>query len=233
MRYFGVFETVRVENGKSVLVDYHYKRLKRSAKVLKIPLKLSFEEFKEEIEKNACFPLSLVRFTLFKDGKYEISCRVCEKKKKVSLFLVKEIRRNFSPLTLHKKIDIMDSLYAFEIAKNKGYDEALLLDVNGFISETAFANIFFVKNGVFFTPSLKTGCLPGTRREFLIRTLKQMGIPVFEGFYTLKDLILADEVFITSARYDVAKVEKIGEKKLESPPIKSYTERVKKLFIEN
>ncbi|MEO2069073.1 MAG: aminotransferase class IV [Desulfurobacteriaceae bacterium] len=230
MKYFGIFETVRVENGKAVLIDHHYKRIKRSAKVLKIPFSLSFEEFKEEIEKNASFPVSLVRLTIFKDGSYEVSSRVCEKKEEVSLILIDDIRRNFSPLSLHKKVDIMDSLYALEKAKERGGDEALLLDVNGFVSETAFANIFFVKNGIFFTPSLRTGCLSGTRRSFLIKTLRQMGVPVFEGFYTLKDLFLADEVFIVSARYDIARVKNINGKELPPLPIKSYRERLLKLF---
>ncbi len=222
---FGIFETVRVEKGKAVLVDYHYRRMKRSSECLEIPLSLSLEKFKEEIEKNAKFEISLVRLTLYRNGNYDVSSRPCEKKDSVTLIPVNSIRRCYSTLSLHKTIDIMDSLYALEEARRKGGDEALLFDTNGFISETAFANIFFVKDGVFFTPSLKTGCLPGTRREFILELLKEMGVPAFEGFYTLKDLLSADEIFITSARYDTAWVKRIGEEEFKEPNGKSWSKR--------
>lgn len=223
---FGIFETVRVERGKTVLVDYHYKRMRRSSNFLEIPFSLSLKEFKEEIEARANFEVSLVRFSLYKDGRYKISSRPCEKKESVVLVPVSSIRRYYSPLSIHKTIDIMDSLYAFEEAKKKGGDEALLLDTNGFISETAFANIFFVKENVIFTPSLQTGCLCGTRREFILELLKEMRVPVFEGFYTLKNLYTADEVFITSARYDAALVKQIGKRETKQMEGKSWSERI-------
>ena len=223
---FGIFETVRVEKGRAILVDYHYRRMKRSSECLEIPFSFSLKKFKEEIERNAKFEVSLVRLTLYRNGNYDVSSRPCEKKDSVTLIPVDSIRRYYSTLSLYKTIDIMDSLYALEEAKRKGGDEALLFDTNGFISETAFANIFFVKDGVFFTPSLKTGCLPGTRREFILELLKEMGVPAFEGFYTLEDLLSADEVFITSARYDAAWVKRIGKKEFKEPNGKSWSERI-------
>ena len=83
-----------------------------------------------------------------------------------------------------------------------------------------------MKDGILFTPSLKTGCLPGTRREFILELLKEMGVPTFEGFYTLEDLLSADEVFITSARYDAAWVKRIGKKEFKEPNGKSWSERI-------
>ncbi|ADY73360.1 aminotransferase class IV [Desulfurobacterium thermolithotrophum DSM 11699] len=225
-RSFGIFETVRVENGKAIFVNYHFRRLKKSSKLLKIPLSLSLEEFKKRIEESADYEVSLVRLTLYKNGNYNIYSRPCQKKTSVTLIPVNSIKRYYSPISLHKTIDIMDSIYAIEEARKLGGDEALLFDINGFISETAFANIFFVKDGVFFTPSLKTGCLPGTRREFILNLLKEMDIPIFEGFYSLEDLISADEVFITSARYDVAQVKRVGKVELKTPAGKSWGKRI-------
>ena len=222
----GIFETVRVEKGKAVLVDYHYRRMKRSSECLEIPFSFSLEKFKEEIERNAEFEVSLVRLTLYRNGNYDISSRPCEKKGSVTLIPVDNIKRCYSALSIYKTIDTMDSLYALEKARRKGGDETLLFDTNGFISETAFANIFFVKDNVFFTPSLKTGCLPGTRREFILELLREMEIPAFEGFYTLEDLLSADEVFITSARYDTVLVKRIGKKELKKPNGKSWSERI-------
>lgn len=230
---FGIFETVRVEKGKAILVDHHYRRMKRSSECLEIPLSLSLKKFKEEIEKNAKFEVSLVRLTLYRNGNYDVSSRPCEKKGSITLIPVDSIRRYYSTLSLHKTIDIMNSLCALEEARKKGGDEALLFDTNGFISETAFANIFFVKDGVFFTPSLKTGCLPGTRRKFILGLLKEMGVPAFEGFYTLEDLLSADEVFITSARYDAAWVKRIGEKEFKEPNGKSWSKRILDIIYES
>ena len=127
----------------------------------------------------------------------------------------------------------MDSIFALETAKKAGGDEALLFSVDGFISETAFANIFFVKDGVFYTPSIKTGCLPGTRRTFILDLLKTMGVPCIEGFFTLKELLDADEVFITSARDDAVPVVKIGNKNLKEVNGKRWAERIKEIIKES
>jgi branched-chain amino acid aminotransferase len=211
---FGIFETVRVENGKAVLPELHYDRLSRSSKALAIPLNISFEEFTSEVEKHACFSICLVRLTLYRNGNYGFSCRKCEFKEPISLMPFYGIKRCYSDLSMHKTADIMSSLYALEKAKDKGFDDVLLFDSNGFISETAFANIFIVRNGIFLTPSLKTGCLQGTRRKLLIELLRDKGFNVIEGFFTLNDALSSDEVLVTSTRYDVTSISRIGGEKL-------------------
>jgi len=231
-RYFGIFETVRVENGIPVLLSYHYERILKSSRSLGIPFSLDEESFKELLLNNATFPVSLVRFTVFRDGSVEVKARPCEKREKVHLIPVRKVKRCYSELSLHKTIDIMDSIFALEVAKEAGGDEALLFSVDGFISETAFANIFFVKDGIFYTPSLKTGCLPGTRRAFILDLLKTMGVPCIEGFFTLRELLNADEVFITSARDDAVPVVKVGNRELKKALGKSWAERIRDVIRE-
>ncbi len=232
MERFGVFETVRVEKGKAVLIEYHYRRIRESSRTLSLPFDLSPEEFEERITEAAGNGLKLVRFTLFRSGKTEISVRECRKRESVSLLPVYSVKRVFSALSLHKTVDVMDSIYALEEAKKAGYDEALLFDEKGFLSEAAFANLFFYRNGILFTPSLKTGCLPGTRREFLRELCREIGLPLIEGFFTLKDLLTADEVFITSAREDICPVRKVGQfpvKRVEGKPL---YQRIKEVIEE-
>ena len=230
MERFGVFETVRVENGRAVLIDYHYRRLKGSSLSLELPFSLSLKEFREKVERAAGSGTKLVRFTLFKNGKVEIETRECLKRNCVSLLPVYSVKRYFSSISLHKKVDIMDSLFALSEAQKRGYDEALLFDEKGFVSETAFANVFFYRNGILFTPSLKTGCLPGTRREFIKNLCKEMGLPLIEGFFELKELLTADEVFITSAREDTCPVVKIGEYHLKEPSGKPLYIRIREVI---
>jgi len=232
MERFGIFETVRVENGKPVLIEYHYSRMERSSRLLSIPFSLSLSEFKTQIVKAAGTGTKLVRFTLFKSGKVELEPRECLKRESVSLFPVYSVKRCFSALSCHKTVDVMDSLYALEEAKRKGFDEALLFDAKGFVSETAFANVFFYRNGILFTPSIKTGCLPGTRREFIKEVCSEMGVPVVEGFFEIKELLQADEVFITSAREDICPVRKIGNYPLKEVEGKPFYTRLKTVIEE-
>lgn len=226
MERFGIFETVRVENGKPILIEYHYRRFKRSSTTLNIPFHFSFEEFTRKVVEAAGDGTKLVRIALFKNRQVEINVRTCRKRNAVTLLPISSIKRCFSPLTLHKTVDIMDSLFAIKEAQKRGYDEALIFDEKGFVSETAFANIFFYSNGTLFTPSLKTGCLPGTRREFIKNLCRNMGIPLIEGFFHLDDLLSADEIFITSAREDVCPVVRIKNFPIKEPPGKPLFKRI-------
>ncbi|SNR65086.1 aminotransferase class IV [Desulfurobacterium atlanticum] len=229
MEKFGIFETVRVENGKAVFISYHYERLRKSAVSLDIPFSISLEKFNSVVEKECGDGLNLVKFVLYHDGNFTVSTRECFVPKEVSLTFDFSVRRKKDFLSDFKTLSIYDSLYALLKAKNKGFDEVVLLDTSGFVSETAFANIFFLKNGVVFTPSLETGCLPGTRREIVIEILKEMGVPVIEGFFKPEFLLSAEEAFITSARYDVVRVSYIDGKKFKVEGI-SFTDRVKKVI---
>jgi branched-chain amino acid aminotransferase len=227
-----LFETVRVENGLPVLIDYHYRRLKRSSETLNVPFDLSFGEFKRVISEASPEGTNLVRFTLKENGEWEIQVRKCVKRSSVKLLPFTLIRRCYSFLSEHKISDTTGSKIALNTAQKKGFDEALLFDCKGFVSETCFANVFFYKDGILFTPSLKTGCLRGTRREFIKDLSREMEIPLVEGFFTLKELLEADEVFITSAREDACLVERIGKVELKKPRGIPISQRIKKVITE-
>ncbi|WP_022846726.1 MULTISPECIES: aminotransferase class IV [unclassified Desulfurobacterium] len=227
---FELFETVRVENRKAIFIDRHYERIQRSAIILKIPFNLPKEDFKTLIEDAA--PESgnyLVKFTLSYSGKTSISFRECQIPGEISLMFSDRIKRKNDFLSRHKTSSIYESIIAVQAAREKGFTEVILSDTKGFISETAFANIFFVKNGVFFTPSLETGCLPGTRRAIVLEILKEMNVPVFEGFFTKEKILKADEVLITSTRYDVVSVHRIEDKNFNLAG-KTWGERLKKVM---
>lgn len=88
----------------------------------------------------------------------------------------------------------VNSILASQEAKEKGYDEALLLDINGFVAEGPGSNIFFEKDGKIFTPP-PGNILPGITRATVIELCKELSIPIEEKLFTIEELKQADAVF--------------------------------------
>ncbi|HJT74108.1 MAG TPA: branched-chain amino acid transaminase [Chitinophaga sp.] len=88
----------------------------------------------------------------------------------------------------------VNSILASQEAKEKGYDEALLLDMNGYVAEGPGANIFFEKDGKIFTPP-PGNILPGITRATVIELCHELGIPLEEKLFTVDELKTAESVF--------------------------------------
>ncbi len=88
----------------------------------------------------------------------------------------------------------VNSILASQEAKEKGFDEALLLDINGFVAEGPGANIFFEKDGKLFTPP-PGNILPGITRATVIELCHELNIPIEEKLFTIEELRTADAVF--------------------------------------
>ena len=96
----------------------------------------------------------------------------------------------------------VNSILASQEAKAKGYDEALLTDMNGYVAEGPGANVFFEKNGKLFTPP--TGnILPGITRATVIEICKELNIPVEERLFTTDELKQADAAFFCGTAAEV------------------------------
>lgn len=96
----------------------------------------------------------------------------------------------------------VNSILASQEAKEKGYDEALLLDMNGFVAEGPGANIFFEKDGKIFTPP-PGNILPGITRATVIELCKELNIPIEEKLFTIEELRTADSVFYCGTAAEV------------------------------
>jgi branched-chain amino acid aminotransferase len=96
----------------------------------------------------------------------------------------------------------VNSILASQEAKEKGYDEALLLDINGFVAEGPGANIFFEKNGKLFTPP-PGNILPGITRATVIELCQELGIPLEEKLFTVDELRQAESVFYCGTAAEV------------------------------
>uniref|UniRef100_A0A7C5AMW0 Branched-chain-amino-acid aminotransferase n=1 Tax=Desulfobacca acetoxidans TaxID=60893 RepID=A0A7C5AMW0_9BACT len=124
----------------------------------------------------------------------------------------------------------VNSILAKREALQAGYDEAILLDPEGFVSEASGENIFMVKEGVLRTPPL-TSILPGITRDSVLTLARDQGIPVREGRFSLDDLYLADEAFLTGTAAEVTPVREVDGRRIGRVTPGPLTQRLQQLFF--
>jgi len=125
-----------------------------------------------------------------------------------------------------------NSVLAKREAKFGGYDEAIMLDVNGFVSEGSGENIFVVKKGVLHTPDLASSILEGITRETVMTLAREEGIPVVETRITREQLWLADEVFFTGTAAEVTPVREVDNRSIGDGTPGPITKRLQARFFE-
>ena len=125
-----------------------------------------------------------------------------------------------------------NSVLAKREAKLGGYDEAVMLDTNGYVSEGTGENIFIVKNGIIATPDLSCSILGGITRDTLITLAREEGIPVHEGRITRDQLWLADEVFFTGTAAEVTPVREVDDRSIGSGAVGPITKRLQARYFD-
>jgi branched-chain amino acid aminotransferase len=105
-----------------------------------------------------------------------------------------------------------NSVLAKREAKFGGYDEAIMLDANGYVSEGSGENIFVIKKGIIYTPDLASSILEGITRDTVITLAKEMGFEVREQRITRDQLWLADEVFFTGTAAEITPVREVDNR---------------------
>ena len=123
------------------------------------------------------------------------------------------------------------ALARVEALKN-GYDEAIMLNSNGKVAEGSAENIFIVKNGIIKTPPLSADILNGITRDSVIRLIKANGIKLIQKNITLKELLKADEVFMTGTAAEVKSVSKINKTLIGNGKIGKITKTLQKSFVD-
>jgi branched-chain amino acid aminotransferase len=102
-----------------------------------------------------------------------------------------------------------NSILANQEATHDGYDEALLLDPQGYVSEGSGENVFIVVKGALHTPDLSSGALNGITRDTIFTFAKEMGIPVVERRITRDEVYCADEAFFTGTAAEVTPIREL------------------------
>jgi len=126
----------------------------------------------------------------------------------------------------------VNSILAKREAKAAGYDEALLLDHQGYISEGSGENIFFVKKGMIQTPPYSSAILGGLTRDSVISIARDMGLRIKAQSFTRDELWLADEVFLTGTAAEVTPVVEIDNRAVGAGKPGEITQAVQQRFFE-
>lgn len=126
----------------------------------------------------------------------------------------------------------VNSILAKREAQQAGYDEAILLDEQGFVSEASGENVFIVKDGRLVTPPRSSPILEGLTRDSIIQLAKHLGIPVEENTFTRGQLYNADEVFFTGTAAEVTPVREIDGRPIGTGSRGPTTERLQALYFD-
>jgi len=224
---WGLFTTVRIVRGEAFAYERHWRRLEKDAALTRTPMGYTGARVRVQLQE-------LIRANKVKEGCARIylvwntvgSWRSDEKLPEVDLVITtadlprypemvrlalrEHGRHAASPLAGVKTISWLDSVWAAEEAKREGYDEVLLLNERGEVSECTAANIFVVRDDKVITPPLSSGCLEGVTRGVLMEIASEAGTTVAEQAMRPEDLYAAEEVFITSTNRNVIGVKEIA-----------------------
>lgn len=218
----GVFETFRVVNKKAWDIDLHFQRLEYAIEKLKIEQATYFnkerilQHIEQLIDKNGIYADARVRLAVFRNPglgytpednqlSYILTVNNCvgegyainQQGLAVDTYL--EIKKPLNSLSNLKLTNSQLYVLAGIDAREKGLDDALILNEKGSIIESTNSNIFAICNNVIYTPAITEGCVAGTMRMHIINLAVEMGFKIFECSLSHQRLMSADEVFLTNA----------------------------------
>ena len=233
----GAFEGVRAyntANGTAIFrLEEHTERLFNSAKILRMHIPFSKQEImdvqRDVVRANKLESCYIRPLVWIGDKKLGVSPKGNTIHLMVAAWawgaylgeegLKKGIRVKTSSYTRHHVNITMtqakavsnytNSILANMEVTDEGYDEALLLDTSGFVSEGAGENIFVVKNGVIYTPDLSAGALSGITRNTVFHIAQDLGIEVIQKRITRDEVYISDEAFFTGTAAEVTPIREL------------------------
>lgn len=256
----GAFEGVRAYNtvnGTAIFrLQEHTDRLFNSAKILRMQLPFSKEQFseaqKQVVKANkleSCYIRPLVWIGSQKLG---VSPRGNTIHAMIAAWawgaylgeegMQRGIRVKTSSYTRHHVNITMtqakavsnysNSILANMEAVDDGYDEALLLDASGFVSEGAGENIFVIKDGVVYTPDLSAGALNGITRNTVFHIAKDLGLDIVQKRITRDEIYIADEAFFTGTAAEVTPIRELDRVEIGAGKRGPITEKIQSAFFD-
>lgn len=124
-----------------------------------------------------------------------------------------------------------NSILAHQEVANNGYDEALLLDVDGYVAEGSGENIFIIKQNKLYTPDL-TSCLEGITRASVIELAAEIGIPLIEKRITRDEIYCADEAFFTGTAAEITPIRELDNRAIGNGKRGPITARLQTMFFD-
>ncbi|WP_075591088.1 aminotransferase class IV [Labilibacter marinus] len=219
-----IFETIRCSGHYPLHFQLHYKRLIKAMMNLKMDISsLPRQDELEQLivkllQKEKSFGASRVRLQVFRDGeglytpnKNTVNVLVESSKLVDNSYVLNEkgllvgtypeMKKQYSPISFFKNGNSLQYVLAASFKKENAWDDCLLLNDKGLIIEANSSNLFWIKDGLIFTPSVYSACVDGVMRKVLVSMIKERNIAnVIEVQGASEDdLLAADEVFISNA----------------------------------
>jgi branched-chain amino acid aminotransferase len=228
----GIFEGIRAYNGRLFKLKEHIDRLFYSAKAILLGMPMSHSGFMkatvETCRKNKLRD-GYIRLVVTRGvGTLGLNPKSCKRPSviiiagKIHIYPPELYARGMEIITvpttrnLHsalnpaiKSLNYLNNILAKIEANNSGYEEAIMLNGEGFVAECTVENIFILKNGEMFTPPLSAGALYGITRQTVIEMAQEAGLKVSEPNLTRYDLFNADECFLSGTGAEIVPVVKI------------------------
>jgi len=236
----GVFETLRIYNGKPFLFDRHIGRLSHGLGSLFIGDKYSFSEYlehtRELIERNNVTE-GVLRIQATRGpgkrgysttGNYDptvlISLHVAPNVDLNNVLPVKlatstQILSDHDPFSTLKTTNKLANIVALREAEKIGMDDALLTNHKGNITEASGSNVFWTKDNTLFTPPVSSGCLSGITRGMVLELAIAMKLPTVQQDITPTELGNAESVFLTNSVREIQPVIQIDDKLVAISPL--------------
>jgi branched-chain amino acid aminotransferase len=233
---WGIFSTIRVCDGVLFAFPRHYSRMKHDAERMHVPFPYSATQLESQLEElvrandaqNATLRVALVRNRggVFEGEQIDRDCDLVaftanlnKWGEGVRLTYVPNGRFGANPFAGAKITSWVENLVWNESARQTGFDEVVLLNERGEVSECTSANIFAIFGKRILTPPLATsGCLPGVTRALLLEEIWVDGFTVEESVLTPADLERSDASFVTSTTRDLLPIFEIDNKPLSRAP---------------
>lgn len=247
----GLFETMRAANGVVFALEDHLDRLFNSAGKLSIKLAGDKKFFTDAIYqvlkandlKEARLRLTATSGTVNADDEAVPTLLVTAAKfepypndyyQKGVLAVLSPYRQNYTDaLAGHKTTNYFSRLLALSQARQKHAAEALWFTVEGLLAEGSVSNVFVVKDSVVYTPMLEIGVLPGIARKHVCALAMKNSIKLEKKDLTIKELLAADEVFITNVIMQVMPVIKVEAHDVKDAKPGAITKKLMALYKEH
>jgi branched-chain amino acid aminotransferase len=216
---WGVFSTIRVAEGVLFAFERHWERMQRDAAKLHVPFPSDPTWLKTRllrlVEANSAWNATLRAVVVRNHGglfegpdltrDFDLIAFTTDVNPwgtSVRLAVKPQGRHAQSEFAGTKVLSWAQNLTWYEEAHQRGFDELVLLNERGEVSECTSANIFAIRGRDVWTPPLNSGCLPGVTRAVLLEEIRLPGVSAFEKTLLPKDLEEADQVFISSSTRD-------------------------------
>lgn len=232
----GIFESMRMCNGKLQFAELHADRLRAAMKAIKLDGHTLFDDYflrqktaelarKNKFNGNVRFRLTVYRegeglytplsnkagyvleSTVLSDANYELNT------KGLIIDVYDELPKAINKLSNYKTTNALLYVMAGLYQKQHRLDEAIILNQNGFLCESTSSNVFVVYENQIYTPALSEGCVAGVMRAVVLKIAKMNDIPLVEAQISPEILKEADEVFVTNAASGVRWVMGYGKKR--------------------